>query len=56
MKSYHATIFDPSTDQLGERVAIQAEGPLEAKRLLGQIYGKGCVFDVYNEEDANKAR
>lgn len=56
LKLYHAIILDPTKNKLGERVTILAESPLEAKKQLEKRYGKGMVFDLHNEEDANRPR
>lgn len=56
LKLYKAIILDRAKDQLGERVTILAGSLREAKNLLEEQHGKGTVFDLHNEEDANQIR
>jgi hypothetical protein len=55
-KIYKAMIWDRSPDKPGERVSVLAENLSDAKRQLEEKYGKGNVYDLHNDEDANKAR
>lgn len=56
LKLYKAIILDRAKDQLGERVTVLAENLRDAKNLLEEKHGKGTVFDLHNEEDANQTR
>jgi hypothetical protein len=56
LKLYKAIILDRAKDQLGERVTVLAESLRDAKNMLEERHGKGTVFDLHNEEDANQTR
>ncbi|WP_137933929.1 hypothetical protein [Mesorhizobium comanense] len=56
VKVYKAIIRTVDPDKPGERVSILAENLDEAKRQLEEEYGKGNVFSLYNEEDAERPR
>lgn len=55
-KLYHAIVWREGPDQLGERVTILAKDSTEAKRLLEEKYGKGHVYNLHNEEEAQESR
>lgn len=55
-KIYKAMIWDRSSDKPGERVSVSAENLSDAKKKLEEKYGQGNVYDLHNDEDANKAR
>jgi hypothetical protein len=54
MKLYRAIIW--IADRPGQRVSVLAETAKEAKEKLEAEYGKGNVFNVYNEEEAKRPR
>jgi hypothetical protein len=55
-REYEAVIWTDDSTVPGKRVAIFAENSSAARRALEEIYGKGNVFNVHNEEDAAKPR
>lgn len=54
MREYKAIIW--IADNPGKRVTMFANDLGEARNILEQLYGKGTVFDLHNEEDAEKPR
>ncbi|WP_163628629.1 MULTISPECIES: hypothetical protein [Pseudomonadota] len=56
MKLYHAMIWEADPTVPGKRVTVYADDLQEAKRKLEAEYGEGRVFNLYNEEDANRIR
>jgi hypothetical protein len=53
---YKAMIWLKDSDQPGKRVSVLAKSIGEARQLLEEQHGEGTVFDLHNEEDANKPR
>ena len=56
MKEYRAIIWGKNENRPGQRVVVWAENLDEARRKLEAEYGEGTVFDLHNEEDANRPR
>jgi hypothetical protein len=56
MKTYKAMIWDNDPPKPGRRVTVLAESLDDAKKQLEAKYGEGCVFNLHNEEDANRPR
>lgn len=56
MKIYKAMIWKDGPDEPGQRVSIEANSLDEAQRLLEDEYGKGSVFGLHNEADADRPR
>jgi hypothetical protein len=56
IKLYHAIVWLPDTDTPGQRVSVYAKGPAEAMKLLELEYGEGNIFNLHNEEDAERPR
>ncbi len=54
-REYHAIVWTKDV-QHGQRVTIWAADLDEARKRLEQQYGQGTVFDLHNEEDANRPR
>lgn len=55
-KLYKAMVWPNGPDAPGERVEIFAPNSEEALEKLEAIHGKGTVFYVRNEEDAQRPR
>jgi hypothetical protein len=55
MRLYKAIISLDSAKP-GKRVTVMAHSLDEAEEKLEAEYGKGTVFDLHNEEDANRPR
>ncbi len=55
-KLYHAIIWLPDPDVPGQRVTVIAKDLAEARVKLEVQYGKGNVYNLHNEEDANRPR
>jgi hypothetical protein len=55
MREYRAMIWKDDSAR-GQRVTVWASSLTEAKKLLEEKYGEGTVFDLHDEEDANKPR
>lgn len=53
---YRAIIWKQDSSQPGEHVSVLADDLDDAKNLLEKKYGKGTVFNLHNEEDANNPR
>jgi len=53
---YKAMIWDEAKNINGMRVNVYAKDLDEANFLLEKEYGKGNVFNLRNEEEANKPR
>ena len=56
MKTYIAMIWEKDSNKSGRRVSTSATNLDEAKEKLELEYGKGNVFDLHNEDDANRIR
>lgn len=57
MREYVAIIADEWLGRRsGQRVSIQAVDLKDALRRLEEQFGKGRVFDLHNQEDAEKPR
>jgi hypothetical protein len=59
MKLYHAMIWarnPDGTEKPGKRVSVLAENIHEAREKLEAEYGKGNVYCLSNEEDAERIR
>jgi hypothetical protein len=55
-RRYRAIVWIENDPQPGERVEILADDLDDALKLLELKYGQGNVFNLHNEEDANKPR
>lgn len=55
-KEYKAIIWTKDLAQPGQRVTIVATSLDDAKKRLEVEHGEGTVFDLHNEEDANRPR
>lgn len=55
-KLYKAMVWPKGPDAPGERVEVLAHNSEEALTKLEALYGKGSVFYVRNEEDAQRPR
>ena len=53
---YQAMVCDKKNNINGKRVNVAAIDINEARKLLEELYGKGNIFDLHNEQDANKPR
>jgi hypothetical protein len=53
---YKAMIWTEDPEQPGQRVTVVARTIDEAKDKLEVEYGKGNVYNLHNEEDANRPR
>lgn len=53
---YRAIVWGQNPDQPGERVSVFADDLDDAMKLLEEKYGKGNIFDLHNEQDAEKPR
>lgn len=56
MREYHAIIWLQDPTQPGQRVTVLATSLDDARRRLEKEHGEGTVFNLHNEEDANKPR
>jgi hypothetical protein len=56
MKVYKAIIWDTDQSRPGKRVSVLAKDLGAAKEKLEEEYGKGCVFDLHNEEESSRLR
>jgi len=55
-KEYKALIWNEEKSISGKRVLEKSNSIEEAMISLEEKYGKGNVFDLHNEKDANKPR
>ncbi|GHH00491.1 hypothetical protein JJE73_33340 [Comamonas sp. JC664] len=55
-REYKAIIWTQDPTRPGQRVSIWATSLEEARKLLEQEHGKGTVFNLHNEEDAQTPR
>jgi hypothetical protein len=55
MRPYRAIIWVKDSEP-GQRVTVLARSLDEAMALLEARHGKGTVFDLHNEEDAQQVR
>jgi hypothetical protein len=55
-KLYVAMVWLHGSNEPGKRVNVSAESLEAAKAALEAEYGKGAVFNLYNEEEANRVR
>jgi hypothetical protein len=53
---YKAVIWASDPTVPGKQVSVWAKSLEEARERLESQYGKGNVFNLYNEEDAAKPR
>jgi hypothetical protein len=56
MKKYKAMIWKDGRNSVGQRAVIMADSLDDARRRLEAKYGEGTVFDLHNEEEANRPR
>jgi hypothetical protein len=56
VKLYLAMIWVRDPHRPGQRVSVLAEDLKQAKEKLEEEYGEGNVFDLHNEEDAERPR
>lgn len=55
LREYHAIIWIKD-DVPGKRVSIFAKDVDDAFERLEEMHGKGTVFNLHNEEEANRKR
>jgi hypothetical protein len=55
-REYRAIIWTSDATQPGQRVTVLARDLEEAREKLEREHGKGTVFTLHNEEDANRPR
>ncbi|MCC2963195.1 hypothetical protein LK540_22425 [Massilia sp. IC2-278] len=55
-KLYHAIIWEAGPDVPGKRVAVAAYSLEDARQKLEAQFGKGTVFNLHNEFDADAVR
>ena len=55
MKIYKAMIWKTDSEP-GLRVSVTADSPEEARKVLEAEWGEGTVYDLRNEEDAERPR
>lgn len=53
---YKAIIWLDDPDKPGQRVSVDAESLKAARAELEAEYGRGHVFDLYNEDEAARPR
>jgi len=53
---YKAVIWTKESTRPGQRVTVSATSLDDAKERLEAVYGEGTVFDLHQEEDANRPR
>jgi hypothetical protein len=56
MKRYQAFIWTSDHTAPGKRVTVVAADLTQAKELLEDEYGRGNVFNLHNEDDAQAPR
>lgn len=56
MQLYHAIIWTKDETRPGQRVTVLATDVQDAKRRLEAEHGEGTVFNIRNEDDANRPR
>jgi hypothetical protein len=56
LKLYHAIIWSQQQDLVGFRVEVLAETLTDAINKLEAKYGKGNVYDLHNQKDADNPR
>lgn len=56
VKTYKAMVWREGPNEPGRRVSVVADSLEEARQLLEDEYGKGSVFDLHNEADADRPR
>jgi len=56
MKEYRAMIWLQDPSRPGQRVTVLATSLDDARRRLEKEHGEGTVFDLHDEEDANRPR
>lgn len=55
-KCYHAIVWGPAPDSVGQRVTIYAKSGDEAMKHVAARFGEGTVFTLRNDEDADRIR
>ena len=55
-REFKAIIWTDDPTVPGRRGTVFAESSSAARVALEEIYGKGNVYNVYNEEDAERPR
>jgi hypothetical protein len=56
LREYLAMIWTSDPNRPGQRVTVLAESLDDARKKLEEEYGKGNIYYLRNEEDANKPR
>jgi len=56
MRLYHAITWTKNETRAGRRVTVLATDLEDARKRLEEEHGKGTVFSLHNEEDANRPR
>ncbi len=56
LRLYKAMMWATTPDSVGVRVSVFASNLDEALSLLEEKHGKGTIFNLHNEEDADKCR
>ena len=55
-RPYRAIIWTKEQSRPGERVTVLAASLEEARKRLEAEHGEGTVFNLHNEDDANRPR
>ena len=55
-RKFIALVWNEDQSINGLRVCIMAHDIEEAMKVLEEEYGEGCVFNLHNNEDAEKIR
>ncbi len=56
LRPFEAVIWKPDPESLGIRATFLATDLDDAKRQLESEHGAGCVYTLFNEDDAAKPR
>jgi len=56
LRPYRAIICQPGSNSVGVRVTTVANSLAEAKQQLEKEYGEGTVFNLHNDDDADRPR
>lgn len=55
-KEYQAIIWTKDPTRPGQRVSVCATSLEDARKQLEDEHGEGTVFDLHNQEEADKLR
>lgn len=56
LKLYEGLVWQRGSNEPGQRVAVYAVGPLEAKKKVQEQYGADIIVSLENKEDAERPR